>query len=271
MESVIQAVVNLSKVDIKHVRIAGSTADSFLFTLDAQVYRTGPFYATISAMSLDLVGPKGRYAKLELPQISITPRETRIRISDQKIEILDMSAFHATTEHLTKASKATLNLENGQGTVKMMGISFPLKFSKKCEILGMAGPRTEFFATDDGGDAVFAKVWNPSPLELDLGIAEFECRNADGRAVARVRGRMGVLRGESKHEMDVVVTAEDNMTSAVGMSELWMVGVGVEGDTDTWMNEAIRSYNIELPLTPEMLRLIGRKKNEVLAANGVTV
>ena len=139
METILQAVVNFSKVDIKHVRISDATADSFLFTMDAQVYRTGPVYATISSMTIDLTGPAGRYAKLEIPQLAVTPRETRIRIVDRKIDILDMQAFLAFTEELTKGGKATLSLENGAGTVKVMWMTFPIKFNKKCEIIGKPG------------------------------------------------------------------------------------------------------------------------------------
>lgn len=259
LESIIQGVVNFSKVDIQHVRIAGATADSFLFSLDAQVYRTGPFYASLSAMTIDLVGPGGRYAQLALPQVSITPKETRIKIEDQRINILDMEAFMTFTEVLVRGGKGTLSLENGQATVKVMGMTFPIKFNKKCEMMGMNGPRTEFVTADGTGDVVFAKIWNPSPLEMDLGSAIFECRNKEGRALARFKGRIVISHGASKHEMKMNITAAEEMMSAGDVSQLWVIGVGVESKEETWLNQGIRSYNVEMPVTEDLLKLIRKK------------
>ena len=86
-----------------------------------------------------------------------------------------------------------------------------------------------------------------------------------------MKGRIEVLRGDSKHEGDVTVTAMGDMSDAGDVSQLFMVGIGVDSERDTWMSKGIRSYHVELPVTEEMLALIRRKENEVLAGRAVTV
>lgn len=225
-------------------------------------------YATISAMTIDLAGPAGRYGKLEIPQIKITPTETKIKIKDQKISIIDMQAFHGLTKALIRDDQTTLSLENGNATVKVLGMTFPIKFNKNVDVAGMKGPKTEFIDASENGDTVVAKISNPSPLEMDLGTAVFECRNGDGRALAQQKGKIFITQGESKHEVSMKVTVGDDMENAGDISKLWMVGIDVEGEgvEKSWMRQGIKNYNVELPVTTELRDLIRRKEKEVLDA-----
>lgn len=247
-------------------------SSSFLFSVEAQVYRTGPVYATISAMELDLAGPKGIYGKLMLPEMKITPTETKINVKDQRIQITNMEAFFALQRELVQGEMTTLSLENGSGTVKVMRMIFPIKFSKKCEIKGMNGPKTEFAGFD--GEKVLAKIYNPSPLEMDLGNAVFECRNAQGRALAQQRGRINIRRGESQHEVSMDIVAGEDMEDAGDVSKLWMVGIDVDGgDAKSWMKEGIKHYNVQLGLTADLMNLISseeKKLQEARRAQGVS-
>lgn len=250
--------------------VADANHSSFLFSLDAQVYRTGPVYATVSKMTMDLSGPGGIYGKLEMPEMKITPTETKIHIVRQKITITDMDAFMALSKTLVQQDMASMTLENGRGTVKVLGyFSFPVKFQKTCEFPGMNGPKTEFINASESGTKVTARIYNPSPLEMDLGDATFECRNATGQVLAHQRGKIFITRGESFHEVDMTINAPEVVDSAGDISKLWMQGLTVTGTS--WMLKGIKNYHVELPVSEDLKRVIAREERKALderAANG---
>ncbi|MBE7180856.1 MAG: DUF3712 domain-containing protein, partial [Terriglobus roseus] len=91
------------------------------------MYRTGPVFATVSAMTMDLSGPGGIYGKLSMPEFKITPKETKIDIEKQRITITDLDAFMAMSRAVVQDHKLAMTLENGRGTVKVLGyFSFPV-------------------------------------------------------------------------------------------------------------------------------------------------
>lgn len=219
-------------------------------------------------MTIDLAGPAGRYGKLQIPEIKITPTETKIKIKDQKIDIVDMKAFMELTRSLIQDKKTTLSLENGKATVKVLYMTFPIQFNKKVDVAGMDGPRTEFLKASDSADTVLARIFNPAPLEMDLGTAVFECRNGDGRALAKQKGKIYIKPGETEHQVSMEITVGDDMESVGDISKLRMVGIDVEGEgiEKSWMRESIKNYDVDLPVSADLEALIRRKEKEVLDA-----
>lgn len=231
-------------------------------------------------MTMDLSGPGGIFGRLQMPELKLTPTETKIDIVRQRIQITDINAFLELSRVLTQEKKTQMSLVNGVGTVKILGyFSFPIKFQKTCEVIGMDGPRTEFINASPDGRSVTAKIYNPSPLEMDLGDAVFECKNAEGRVLATQRGAIRIMRGESEHVVSMEINAPEDMETVGDISTLRMVGKEVTGDS--WLSRGIQHYDVELPVSEELRDLILREEKRVLdaraargtgpAANGVAV
>ena len=206
--------------------------------LEACTTNTGPFSATIAPMTIDLIGPEGLFGRLDLPPQKTTSKGSVLRVAPQRVEIVDAAAFTAFLKATLQDSDTTLRLDNGHTTIKTMGLTLNVLFRKEVQIRGMGGPRVQFGRAGKDSGCVTVRVWNPSPLEVDLGDAVFDCRNGNGAILATLSGKMYLGRGESVHQMAV----QRHGTAADVIGELRMVGVGVE--QDSWLSEGITHFNV---------------------------
>jgi Protein of unknown function (DUF3712) len=228
-----------------------------MIALEGEVTKTGPFSATLAPMTIDLIGPDGCFGKLDLPLQKSTSKGYTIRVEPQRVTITNMDAFLAFVKATQTQKSAKLILDNGQTIIKTMGLTIHVTFRKEIEMIGMDGPKTQFVCAE--GDKILAKIDNPSPLEMDLGDAVFECRDKEGSVLAKTMGNIYVGRGESQHEVTMTVEAEKEGE----ISELSMVGVDVK--QESWMKEGIRFYHVQLEVTEDLVKFVRGKEDEVKA------
>ncbi|KAK3081862.1 hypothetical protein LTS18_014584 [Coniosporium uncinatum] len=213
---------------------------------------TGPLPSTMSPMTVELHGPKGRFAHLDLPEIHTSSRGADIHIADQHIDILDMEAYPAFVRSIMLDERLTLSLENGKATVKALGMKSNIVYAKEVQLRGMNGPQIALVRTVvdgdgdggdgdgdgvDGGEGAFTNttvVRNPSPLEIDLGVVSFDILNAEGVKIASEEGEMYLPKGESTHTRGGRVVK--GVGAKVGPGK--MVGTGAKGGM--WVDETIR-------------------------------
>ncbi|KAF2671978.1 hypothetical protein BT63DRAFT_422491 [Microthyrium microscopicum] len=202
-------------------------------------------------MTVDLVGPKGAFGKLNLPEVKTTSKGADVIIKDQKIQITDMEAFLAFNKSLQLDEKLTMHLDNGQGTIKALGMKSKIVYKKPVAMKGMDGPQTEIVKTEVLGDGQFKntmKIINPSPVEIDLGNVVFAFKNQAGEVLATQIGNVYIKKGETIYE----ATGEVKQKSELGRVSI----VGLSEAKGTWVSKTLEFFNTPLSLTPEMEKLL---------------
>ncbi|KAE9962431.1 hypothetical protein BLS_000334 [Venturia inaequalis] len=252
MDSIVQAILNLSKLEVSLIKIEDATADTFKMTIESKVTNTGPVSATQSALTVDMVGPAGIFGKLDLPEVKTKSSGTVVNIPAQVVKIIDHAAYQAFVKSIQLDEKLTLRLENGQGTVKALGMKSKIVYKKNVELLGMNGPKTELVKTvaTDGGFKNTIKIYNPSPLEIDLGENTFEFVDDAGLVIAEQTGNLDIPRGDSYHE------ATGTIKGKTASSKITLVGKDVA--RDSWLKETIKFFNTPIGLTAEMKQLVAQ-------------
>jgi len=251
MDSIVQAILNLSKLEVSLIRITQATATTFIMSIESKTTNTGPLPATLSPMTVDLVGPKGVFGKLSLPEVKTTSKGADINIGDQLITIIDMNAYTAFIKSLQLDEKVTLHLDNGQGTIKaLMGMKSKIVYKKAVNMNGMDGPQTQIVSTQKLADGSFkntVKIINPSPVEIDLGKVTFGFKNAAGELLGTQTGNVFIKRGETIYEAVGTVSKKGNV-SRVNL-------VGLETENDSWIKTSLSFFNTTVKLTPELTEL----------------
>ena len=267
MDMIVQAILNRSKLEVSLIRITNATptyaapydqspskqsnrSRSFVMAIESRVTDSGPLGATMSPMTVDLVGPQGVFGRLDLPEVKTSSKGANVNIPDQRIEIVDMNAYKAFVKSIQLDQKLTMRLENGKGTVKALGLTANIVYKKDVHMLGMNGPVTHIVKTEatDGGFQNTMKIINPSPLEIDLGSPTFAFTNAAGEVLATQSGHLHIVRGETVFSSTGEVKskgAPDKVTLA-----------GVTADKESWIQETIKFFSSPISLTPEMQSLV---------------
>lgn len=221
-------------------------------TIESKVTNTGPVSATQSPLTVDMVGPAGIFGKLELPEVKTKSSGTIVNIPAQVIKIIDHAAYQAFVKSIQLDEKLTLRLENGQGTIKALGMKSKIVYKKNVELLGMNGPKTELVKTVaiEGGFKNTIKIYNPSPLEIDLGKNTFQFIDEAGQVIAEQTGDLDIPRGDSYHESDGVVLAK----TSSGKINL----AGKDVSQPSWLKETIKYFNTPIGLTAEMKDMVSQ-------------
>jgi hypothetical protein len=220
-------------------------------SIESKVTHTGPLPATMAPMTVDLVGPKGPFGKLNLPEVKTNSKGTSVNIVDQLITITDMAAYSAFVKSLQLDEKLTMYLDNGKGTIKALGMKSNIVYKKPVAMLGMDGPATQILSTEKLADGTFknkVKIINPSPVEIDLGKVTFGFKNAAGELLATQVGNIFIRRGETIYEAIGTVKQKGD----VGKISL----VGLDDEKGTWIKTSLSFFNSTVKLTPELQELL---------------
>ncbi|KAI1279694.1 hypothetical protein F5Y07DRAFT_396743 [Xylaria sp. FL0933] len=227
---VVDDVVRKSELQITKFRISTVTEDSFHATIETNLKDTGPAKAKITAMSVDLCGPSGRFAKVVFPEIKIEPKEkgNEWDVTGQVVNIIDKEALKAFVQAILR-DDAVLSLRNGHATISALRVgSRAIDFDKHIGITGMKGlvvsvkeadvlipyaasgssttsaganPHVKPSATSGSllsrGNtfAVVLEVKNPSPVQLSFGACSFDIEDHEGNTLAELRGRLDIHSG----------------------------------------------------------------------------
>jgi hypothetical protein len=224
---------------------------SFIMSIESKTTHTGPLPATLSPMTVDLIGPKGPFGKLNLPEVKTNSKGADVIIKDQKIQITDFAAFLAFNKSLQLDEKLTMYLDNGHGTIKALGMKSKIVYKKPVAMKGMDGPQTEIVKTEILGDGQFKntmKIHNPSPVETDLGNVVFAFKNQAGETLATQTGNIFIKKGETIYE----ATGEVKSKGELGRINI----VGIEESKGTWVSKTLEYFNVPVSLTPEMEKLL---------------
>lgn len=208
---------------------------------------TGPISATQSSMTVDMVGPKGIFGRLVLPEIKTKPGGTNVLIPEQEIKIVSMENYKAFVKSLMQDEELIMKLDNGHGTIRALMMTAKIVYRKEVKLKGMNGPKTVMVKSEMEGDGFKNHMLtvNPSPLEIDLGTAHYEIRNEDGGRIAHQSGKTYITRGESTNVMVGKMTGEKLTTQAR------LVGVDVADEN--WHKETISYFDGTTTLPEEFL------------------
>lgn len=252
MDSIVQAILNLSKLEVSLIKITQATADSFVIAIESKTTNTGPLPATLAPMTVDMVGPKGSFGKLDLPEVKTNSKGALVNVKDQLIKIIDMDAYLAYSKALQLDEKNEMYLDNGVGTIKALGMKSKIVYKKGVTYPGMDGPQSSILKTEILGDGQFKntmKIVNPSPLEIDLGQCTFYFKNAAGDILAEQQANVFIVRGETIYQATGTVKQKGN----VDRVSLCGDAASKEG---TWLKHTLEWFNVPVTLTPEMTQLL---------------
>jgi Protein of unknown function (DUF3712) len=221
-----------------------------VLSIESKVMNTGPVAATQAAMTVDLIGPKGIFGRLDLPEVKTKSSGTDVTVTKQLITIVDLAALQAFVQSIQLDEQLTLHLDNGKSTIKAMGMTANIIYKKEVHLKGMNGPKTEIVTTVEAGAGFknSLKIINPSPLEIDLGETTFEYIDEDNNVIAVQRGRLNIPRGESLHE----VVGEVKKKGPSGTVRL----VGKDVEKESWLKETVKYFDAPIVLTPELTSMV---------------
>jgi hypothetical protein len=219
--------------------------------IESRTFDTGLLPATLSPMTVDLVGPKGAFGKLDLPEIKTTSKGAVVNIPEQLIKITNMDAYLAYSKSIQLDEKLTMFLDNGIGTIKALGMKNKIVYKKPVHMLGMDGPQTSVTRTEILGDGQFRntmKIINPSPVEIDMGNVTMAFKNAAGEILATQTANIFIVRGETVYQATGTVKQKGN----VGRVSL----IGLDPERESWIKNTLSLFNVPITLTPELKQLL---------------
>ncbi len=207
-------------------------------SMKGKATKIGVATATISAMTVDLVGPRGAFGRLDVPSIKMGSFGADVTIVEQKIGIIDMDAFKAFVEAIMKDEDLILRLENGHTTVKSMGMKSTIVYNKVIHLKGLKLLQTTLLKMepDAGGMKSTISMMNPSQFEVDLGTVIYEVQDKDGRRIGEQKGATHVQRGQSS------LTLHGSIAGEVSSGETKFVGVDVE--EENWLKQIMGSIDV---------------------------
>lgn len=207
-------------------------------SLQGRATKIGVATATISEMTVDLVGPRGAFGRLDVPAIKMGSLGADITIVDQMVTIIDMEAFKAFVQAIIQEETLVLRLENGKTTVKSMGMKSSIVYSKVIQLKGFKLLEASLKHVETGTDGVSSTITivNPSQFEVDLGSVIYEVQDSHGNRIGEQRGATRVQRGESSLKL------QGPVTGMISNGETRFVGVDVE--EENWFKEILRSVSL---------------------------
>jgi len=249
MEAIVQAILNNSKLEVSLIRIQDAEPDSYMMEIESRATNTGPLSAVQSPMTVDMIGPKGIYGKLNLPEVKTKSSGVDVHIPMHKVDIVDQEAYLAFVKAIQLDEKLTIRLDNGVGQIKALFTKSNITYRKNVELLGMHGPKTIIVKTEPTPEGFknTIKITNPSPLEIDLGQTVFHYVDEAGTVIAEHRGHIKIPRGDSYHEVTGSIKAKGPQ------GNIRLVGVDVE--KESWLKHTIKYFDTPITLTPEMITL----------------
>lgn len=219
--------------------LANLAFSSFVLSLMGRTTKIGVVTATISAMEVDLVGPGGIFGRLNLPSHKMGSFGGDIQVLKQVIRILDMVAFKAFVKAILQDDDLVLGLDNGQATVKAVGMTAHIIYRKDLHLKGLTSLTCTLIQAKpvgNGYESIFC-LYNPSPFEIDLGTVLFQVQDENGNAIAEQKGETFLLRGGASYS---IVTGR--IVGTVSKGEARLIGLGVA--EDSWVKDIIDLVDI---------------------------
>ncbi|KAK2018853.1 hypothetical protein LZ32DRAFT_613336 [Colletotrichum eremochloae] len=251
MDAITQAILNRSKLEVETIQISNPTTDSFIMTIVSRVTGTGPMGATMAPMTVDMMFNGGCFGKLDLPEVKTKSGGTEVVVRDQLITIVDRNAFRAFVKAIMCDQQLVLHLDNGDCTIKALGLSAKVKYAKDVPLIGMGGPKIAQINTQERGSGIVntMKVYNPSPLEIDHGVSMFEIRNESGEVLAELKGDLKIVKG------DFETTFQGSINKGAKASDkARLVGLGTQ--ESNWCNETIKFIDVPFSLSPQFASML---------------
>ena len=215
-------------------------------TMRGKATKIGVATASMSEMTVDLVGPGGTFGRLDVPAIKMGSFGANITIIDQLVEITDMKAFKSFLAAIMQDDSLLLRLENGEATVKALGTKSNIVYRKNIHLRGLQSLKIGLIKTETRESITTSTfiIDNPSHFDVDLGIARFEVQDGQGCRIAGLKGSTYLKQGTSELNLSGPSTGA---TLRQGEARL----VGVDVDEDNWLMESIHTLNkpVAIPTT----------------------
>ncbi|CAM1503878.1 Fc.00g014690.m01.CDS01 [Cosmosporella sp. VM-42] len=253
MDSIIQYLLNRSKLEVTRVRISNPTEKTFTIGIECRVNGTGPVSSTISPMELDLMFNGDAFGKLKLPQVRTSFWGTKVVVEAQTIEIKNQLAYLMFMRSIFVDDETSFELENGECSITAMKITAHCNYCLGIPLRGMGGPQISLKKLSRTGWDVAAtfEFVNPSPVEIDHGRCVFELRyGEEQRGVALLQGDFKLVQGKFILDLDGLVK-----NWAVPSSKARLVGISAVGG-QSWANESIKFIDSVFDLGSDFAKVL---------------
>lgn len=278
-QNVVKYILRHSKLTISLIRINNIAEDSFHVSIEARTTNTGPASATLSAFTIDLCGPAGKFGQVHLPVITTHSDGAPIIVTEQLVRISDKAALQAFITPVIVDDRATLVLREGHTTVKALGVGpKPICYEKDIPMSGMLGPRISVHSSSSSSTTtatvdtpttttatpltVTVHVANPSPMELSFGLCAFEIQNESGETFAELKGDLDIRCNSFRATFEG--TANKDVKISRGGARL----VGKKCMGAGWCDETVRQINVPLIGMRKVFEALGVAHDEEVVEEG---
>ncbi|KAI1506311.1 hypothetical protein F5X99DRAFT_366246 [Biscogniauxia marginata] len=273
--SIVDAIVQNSKLNITLIRISNVTDDSLFVSIEARVLKTGPASATLSPMTISLCGPGGSFGQVTLPQIRTSSNGTFLEVSNQHVHITSVPALLDFIRPVISSSRATLSLREGHTTVRALGIGpREICYEKDVPLEGMCGPEVHvqsatFAAASSSSITLVLYVANTSPMEISFGTCGFDIQDrASGTVFAELKGRLDIrcngfeatLQGTVVDKRAIVAAAEAFKEDRREGNAIRLVGKRCVGAA--WCDETVKGIDVPIRNMEKVFNALGMGSEE---------
>ncbi|KAF5661083.1 ubiquitin ligase (Hul4) [Fusarium heterosporum] len=190
MDTVVQRLLNLAKLETTQFKISNVSKDSFDLTIESRLIGTGIISSTIHATDVNLSFNGYNSGKMMLPQIQTSFWGTKLVVWEQRVYITNHTVCHAFVRSLIVDDNTSLQLESKRCTVGALGTSSTcdLHLDIPLKAMGRLHVTLKKLLRADKSITTGFNLNYTGPIEIDYGHCLFEFGNGSSETLLEMRG-----------------------------------------------------------------------------------
>ncbi|KAF4450979.1 hypothetical protein F53441_5970 [Fusarium austroafricanum] len=254
VDTVIQHLVDLAKLEITRFKISKSTEDSFNLAIEGRLIGIGTLCrGTIHAAEGSLSFNGSSFGKVKLPPIQTSFWGTNFVVQEQRIDITNRAIYHAFIRSVIVDDNTSLQLKSKECIVKVPGTSSICDLHLEMSLEAIGGPKVALKKLSRSAEnvTIIFSLGCSGPVEIDYGCCVFEFRNGHSESLAELRGELNIAHGRT--ELTLHGITRDGV---VPSNRVRLVGIGVEGNEKSWLHDTIKEIDVVVDLEPKCVEIL---------------
>ncbi|KAM0338263.1 hypothetical protein ACHAPU_011388 [Fusarium lateritium] len=249
MDTVVQYLLDLAKLETTQFKISNVSQDSFDLTIESRLVGTGIISSTINATDVNLSFNGYSFGELRLPQIQTSFWGTKLVTREQRVVITNHTACRAFVRSLIVDDNTSLQLESKRCTVGALGTSSTCNLHLDVPLKAMGGPHMALKKLLRAGESA-TTIFNldyTGPVEIDCGHCIFEFRNGNSETLAEMKGDLNM----AQSQINLALHGTTRSMATTPSNKIRLVGICVEGEKKSWLSDTIREVDTVFDLEPK--------------------
>ncbi|KAF4333719.1 ubiquitin ligase (Hul4) [Fusarium beomiforme] len=253
VDTIVQHLLDHTGIQITRFKISNPSEDSFNLSIEGRMFCIGMISSAINATEASLSFNETAFGRIKLPQIQASFWGTNFAIQEQRVDITNYTNHCAFIRSTIVNDETILQLENNKCTVRALGTSSLCHLRLDMPLKAIGGPRIAVKNVSRLGNnvTIIFKLNLSSPVEFNHGCCIFELRNGHGETLTELKGELNLVTGQT--DLSLYGTARDGVKHS---SRTRLVGIGVEANEKSWLNETIREIDVVIDLEPKCMEIL---------------